>query len=206
MLLLIILPLTAVFVGLHFIIGNHALGELTKDPLRDLGVPYYTGAVSMIGVSMWLGAIFIMLLGWSLFRRSVHRREQAWFLAGFAVLTALLAFDDLFLLHEAVLPELGVPEELTMGFYAAFAAVLFLRFFRLILRHEPLILLASLGMLALSIFIDLLAVHIPFVTRLRLYAVEDGAKVIGILLWLLYVFRFVRRQAEPRPPTDSFAE
>lgn len=189
----IAVPLAVFFTYLAETLDNEVVGWITRDPNGVSGQPFYVGAISTLGVSVWLAATQMMLFGVALAARSSpHRR----FLTGFGLLTGLLALDDMLQLHELVFPvHMGIPEIAVYLFYAASGLFLLFRHLRILLRNEPLIFFSAAGCLALSIFVDLIPSHTPMLWRIANYAWEDGSKFIGICLWATYFGRYVYRLA-----------
>jgi len=93
-------------------------------------------------------------------------------------LTALLLFDDLFLLHEVIFPIFfGIPDEVMLAIYSVLMLFYLLWFGRLVRQSDFLLFVMALGMFSLSIGIDLVSDD---------YLWEDGAKFIGIVSWFAY--------------------
>jgi len=117
--------------------------------------------------------------------------EVSRFLLSGGILTAILMFDDLLLLHEQLLPNrLYIPQNVVLASYALMTAAFLMRFPRFIIQHTnaPGLLLA-LGLFSVSVVVDL------FSTRDRseltvgnaLWALgEDGTKLLGIVGWAAY--------------------
>ena len=105
--------------------------------------------------------------------------HPAVFLGAAGLLTGLLAVDDLFLVHENVLPAFGVPQPVTYGAYAALGLAYLLVSWREILRHNVVLLGAAIVLLGTSALIDWF-VHSDHPSRILL---EDGAKLAGICAW-----------------------
>lgn len=157
---------------------------LMKDPLAVVQLTnqccrFYYGLVSNLGVMIWTTGAAVCLFASVLLFPMVRRRAEAVFFAAAAAFTGWLALDDLFMIHEDVLPQLGVPQLMTYAFYAGTAAAYFLLSWRQILALRPALMASALALLGTSVLIDVLvhtesAVHVFF---------EDGAKLLGILAW-----------------------
>ena len=160
------------------------VADLLRDPLsvaemsQDCCGLYY-GALSNLGVLIWMGAaaacLFAALLvlvtgGWS---------PAAAFLIYGGLLTGLLTVDDLFLLHDYILPHFGVPQLLVYAAYGAVALGYLLLFARQILQHGAVAFLFAGSLLAASVGIDQV-IHSD--APIRIFA-EDGAKLMGIIVW-----------------------
>ena len=150
--------------------------DLLRDPAGQFGFPIYGGIISNVGVSVLTLAAGVAGVG-ALF--GPIRRLR---FAQAALLSALLAIDDQYMLHEVVGPEiLGIPE---IGFFILYGATA-LAILATIgprlshLRHLPLLIAGAA--LAASIAIDL-------VLPMNAYTVlaEDMAKLGGLVIWLVY--------------------
>lgn len=166
------------------------VADLLRDPLsvaelsNDCCGLYY-GAVSNLGVLIWAGGAAVCLFaGLVLHGLSRWSTETAFMLyAGF--LTGLLAVDDLFLLHDFVLPHFGVPQLGIYAAYGALAAIYLVCFRREILARDAAVFLAAGALLATSVGIDQV-IHSE--APIRIF-VEDGAKLLGIILWTAFHVR-----------------
>jgi hypothetical protein len=157
----------------------------TRDPASLAHVPPYFGVFSHLGVLGWWTPVAICLFT----ARSVASRARAFLLAS-AALSALLCFDDLFMLHEEVFAVgLGVPQKLTYAVYMAMIAGYLILFRGYILAGDWGPLALALGVFALAVAVDVVfPPRIPIVTFL-----EDGAKLIGVSLWAGYLWNECRR-------------
>ena len=167
----LVLVLTGVAAEVSSRIGD--VGDLTRDPTAVAGVPWWTGSISRLSNLCWAAAAALNALAAQAAPRS-HRRP----LLLLAALCTMLAVDDTMLVHDAILPTHGVPEDLVLGVYAVVALVLAWWWWKT--RWRPTVLFAFLGgaaALAFSVAADV--VHtLP-------YLLEDGAKLLGIVAWCL---------------------
>jgi hypothetical protein len=84
-----------------------------RDPAAEFGLPFYAGAVSYLGVALMLATAAVLA-----FASSLARDHRMIFIC-VSALSAILAFDDLFLLHEVVGPYiLGIHELVFLSAYA----------------------------------------------------------------------------------------
>jgi hypothetical protein len=101
-------------------------------------------------------------------------------------------FDDLYLLHEEVLPDhLHVPQKLVFAIYGGLVLVFLFRFRRMILDTDFVLLVAAFGFFALSVLVDLFVTPEEF-TVFGLpgrHLIEDGLKLLGIATWATYFVR-----------------
>ena len=155
---------------------------LLRDPAAEFRVPVYAGALSYLGVALLCATSAI-----TVFVAALLRETRSLF-ALVGAFTALLAFDDLFLLHEHVGPKhLGIPE---VAFYALYAGIGLL-VLRLLLGHfgvgPSAGLLVALVSLGLSAATDL---FVPGDTTLHIataaipqIVIEDLFKLAGWAAW-----------------------
>lgn len=184
----VILLISAVLLGstvfLHLWMGI-PVAKLTRDPLAVGQLPVYIGYLSQIGIFFWAAAVAICLFCSAVLARLVIRHRLKRFLLISALLTLLLALDELFMLHETVLPHLGIPERVVMGSYLLFFLLYFARYYRLIWRTDFLPLLTALFFFGVSLLVD----QRPFTNPNLHYLIEDGTKLVGIISWLGYFFQ-----------------
>ena len=169
-----------VFCAATLVVGAYMAGiaplELLGDPASQFGFPVYGGVISKFSVSVL--TLSAAITG---FAAIFGTRKRPRFAAA-ALLSAILAVDDQYMLHEYVGPKIiGVPEVAFFAFYAVVGlAIAWSIGRRLLLLRHAMLLLAGLG-LALSIAIDLL---LP----MSAYTVlaEELAKLGGLVVWLFY--------------------
>ena len=148
---------------------------LTREPQIALDGAFYVGAFSNLGAITFAIPAVACLFAASLL---AGRRQRL--LAAVGALSAFLLADDLFLLHDAVFPRVGIPETLVQAGYLLAIGVIVL-----VYREElGLFLIAgvvlTLAWWALSVFMDtFLNNHALNLVQL----VEDGAKFVGIVVW-----------------------
>lgn len=151
-----------------------------------------TGFVSQLGLMAWSMAAGIYLLG-AVVRGQVNPVSGVLagmdrFLAMGALLTLWLVIDDAFMVHDAVGPRLGVGE---LPFHAItlLGTAAWLWLFRASIRSGPWrILLAALVFLGMSLAVDqFFEVVLPHTVDADWESlIEDGFKLVGVLLWACY--------------------
>jgi hypothetical protein len=162
----------------------------------------YFGAMSNLGILLWSAAASCCAFAW-LVLASPRRSAERPFLGAAALLSAALCVDDFFLLHERVLPALGVAQEIVLVAYAVAGVAYLLVFRREIMDRHALVLLIALACLGASLGIDLL------VKGDVAQILEDAAKFVGIAGWAFFhVLRALEavRAAAPRDesaPADT---
>lgn len=177
---------------------------LFRDSNALMDMPFYSGALSNLGILFWWSAAVVCALTYVLFRKFATPDRSGdtgkYFFLYVSVLTALLALDDLLMIHEEVLPRyLGFPELTLYALYGVAVAVLLLRFWSFILRSNLLLLFLTLSFFGLSVLIDLGMLRFLFGVPGDLDSfLEDGAKLLGIASWLYYLVRFSLAQLSLR--------
>lgn len=181
--------LAVVAVGLVWLNVSFGIGygELTHDPATLTGSPVHFGALSHAGVLIWIAGAAVALFAGSLARAGRGRSGPGRLLTALGLLSLVLAIDDLYLLHEVVLPRLGVPETVVVLGYAVASAAIVIDRREDIVETDYLLAAAASGLFALSVALDLFA---PRIALKGLF--EDGAKLGGILFWTAYLVRTAR--------------
>ncbi|GAB5455523.1 MAG: hypothetical protein Hens2KO_17520 [Henriciella sp.] len=157
---------------------TQTVGELSGDCCH-----IYDGAMSTLGIMLWASTAAISILACLVFARQSNYRA-AWFAGHATVVSAVLALDDAFLLHEVAFPELGIPQVIIIGLIGGLIlSYLWVqrRFFRSPYRW----------LLGLSLFAFAVSVGVDQVFHSILpiwIVVEDGPKFIGIVAWALLHF------------------
>lgn len=169
--------------GLFVIRGQRGLsfGELTRDPAAVSNTLPYVGYLSSIGIVAWTTGGAVPLFTWAVLRPVAAHPM----LLAFGLLTAYLCLDDLFLLHEVVLPyELGIPERLDELVIAVAAGAFVARFRRSITATGAATMLAAaLACLGASALLDLVE---PWGETDNATFIEDSLKFIGIIAWTCF--------------------
>lgn len=180
-------------------ISDVTVRQLTQDPSTVLEAPFYVGAVSNLGNVLWASAASVCLMT-ALALRSLIDPGWRRFLLLSGLLTGVLLVDDLFLVHDEMLPRYaGVSGEL-YGIVYVVAMLAFLVGFRRRLRETNYALLGvALVFFGVSTVVDLGSSRLSeMIAPSIVILVEDGAKILGIGTWLAY-FISVSRQAIARP-------
>lgn len=150
----------------------------------------YDGLISNLGVLLWWAAAsvtgFSALAAVSLSGRIYDILA----LAMAAVFSAWLAIDDLFMVHETVLPLLGMPQPATYALYGTLTCAYIALSWRVVLTAAPMLLLMALSALGMSVVIDILGDHDLGAISDWLhgnmavkFALEDAFKFLGIGFW-----------------------
>ena len=146
----------------------------------------YYGMLSLLSGLLWCaGASIALFAATVLVTRGGEPGTMQFFLS-VGLLTTLLMVDDVFQAHEFFYPRLfGIPEAVTVGFYAALLASHLWLFRRYILALGPGLLIVSLVAFAVGVLTDLLASGVSVWARFG----EDGTKLVGISAWTAFHWR-----------------
>jgi hypothetical protein len=109
-------------------------------------------------------------------------------LATLAVVTSLLAIDDLFMLHETFLTGSLLASAMTPVLYGLVLGTVGIVFRSILLVTAGALPILALGFLGLSAFIDFVHdEHIVWISDASArHLLEDGTKFLGIVTWLLF--------------------
>jgi hypothetical protein len=202
-LLLIYVP---ILVGLSAIVVVYLNTDIPPriffiDPVSEFNAPMYVGLLSNFGVLLWGAAASVCLFGGWLALNSSVNRESGWFLICAGLISAMLMFDDLYLLHEEVFEDhLFIHQKFVILTYVALVLMFLVRFRNLILSTDFVLLLIAFGFLALSVLVDLLVTPEEFTLLGGLpgrHLVEDGLKLTGIATWSFYLIRTSVQEVTP---------
>lgn len=157
--------------------------RLLRDPNAYSVQTFYVGFFSNIGVLAWWTAAVSCLTAAAALHPRGGDAERAAVTAG-GLLSAVLGLDDLFMVHEAFVPDyLGLPELLPLAVYAA-AMLWYLWWFRAFhLAMDVGLLAAALVLFGLSVGADLAYSDAYDGMPVLL---EDGSKFAGICAWAAY--------------------
>lgn len=174
-------PLAVLACTVHLsALRNVPLHQLLRDPLAVARLPYYVGAISNLGVVCWSASLGVALFLACL--RNVAPAARRFFMC-FGALTCLLVMDDLYQLHEEVIPKYGGHDQALLGAYGLLAALLLLGNRRFILSHPYGHLVAALAFFATSVAFDAFNPGVPYALGVL---IEDGAKLLGIVAWAVF--------------------
>lgn len=154
---------------------------LFLDPQAVGDAPWYAGVLSSIGILCWTVSA-VAAAGGAWVAAQTNRPGAASFLAGGAIATAVLLVDDLFLLHSDAMPKLlGTPKLVNIAVVLAPTFVWVLSQREELQRTRHATLASAFGALGLSVVAD------RFLTDPTLgLVIEDGAKLFGIVAWMIY--------------------
>lgn len=148
-------------------------------------MPAYVGFMSQIGIFFWSAAATVCLFAFKLLSGKEDRKELRYFLLISGLISLFLGLDDVFQLHEEVLPNLvGIPQVVVLTSYGIIVLLYVSEFYQLILKTAYVLLIMSVFFFGISLVIDIF--HFPVIYP---YLLEDGAKLIGLISWFVYFFR-----------------
>lgn len=158
-----------------------SLSSLVLDPSYVAGQPWYSGAISNLGILVWSsGVAFAAAGGWVAHR--IGRKSAARFLIGGAFATLVLLLDDAFRLHSGPIGSVAGSKTAAQAVVIAPVAIWLCASYSDIRRTRSYLLFAALASLAASVLVDLIYAPVGD-ARLLL---EDGVKFLGILAWAQY--------------------
>jgi hypothetical protein len=180
--------------GIYAVIQENDFSFYWRDPFAVVNTGPWLGLFSNIGIFLWWMAGVVAVFTGLLLRLAPGQGTKSAFLLSWGTLTAILALDDFFMIHEWVVPTyLPLSDDFMFGVYFVVALFLLVIFRDEIIASPFPIFLFALACFALSIVIDLIGPFRPvdwglsarLVWNLE-YVVEDGLKLIGIVAWLHY--------------------
>ena len=161
-----------------------SVAYFTRDPAITLYGHPFVGALSHIGIIFWCAALGICFFTAAVLRKAkLERLPMFFFVSG--LFTTWLMLDDLFMFHEYVFPEsLGIPQDGILISYVVLMALYLVAYGRLLLNMEYSILLLACGFFAVSMITDIAMEQSDIQ-----FLIEDGAKLFGIVTWLMFFAR-----------------
>jgi len=164
----VVLLLALLFLEIHFNIPDYMF---TRDPAAIANLPFYAGWVSSLGAVLWAAAASI-----ALFTSRMCNGESKRYLITMGLFISWLLIDDLFMMHDGLLPLFGISERIVYLVYA-FIIILIIKYNgKFLMKQNYWILLTAAFFLACSIVIDVkLGQYLPYE-----HIFEDGFKLLGI--------------------------
>ncbi len=191
---IVLYVVTVLFLGLIQIISSNTgipMYMFTRDPIAALDGPLYVGFISNVGVLLWIAAGAICLFSFWVLK--VNFNDKFYFLLFSGLFTIVLCLDDLYQLHEMVLPDyIGIPQKVVFLAYGAITLLYLLKFKSVINKTDYFVFLVALFMFSLSVIVD----QIPKSILANPHLIEDGAKLLGIVSWFIYLTQTCRRRFE----------
>lgn len=210
-LLLFYPPLLAILAGVVVVRFSTEIDvrDLMRDSNSVLDAPFYIGLVSNVGILSWTPGVSIGFFAWAMLGRSRREGREEWrfFFLALSCLGGFLVLDDMFQFHEEIWKSylfdngpFGTGDGLILAGYAVGASFFVFRAWRTVAKTEYSLLFVSFGLLATSQAFDVGILNRWLIPDTGLRAVaEDGAKMLGIATWSLYMAREASRRL-----TDAF--
>ncbi|WP_372768123.1 hypothetical protein [Pseudoalteromonas sp.] len=159
------------------------LSQFVRDPNSIANAPFYNGFYSQLGLFLWFASAALgFFLASALSTVQAKVNLKTFFIAS-GCISLMLGLDDAFLLHEDVFPSLGLPEAIVMMLYGLSILIYLACYFKFIFTTRFLILGCAFFFFALSVGYDMI---LP--AQYHSYAIEDSAKMAGILAWFYYFY------------------
>ena len=163
-----------------------SMPNMTRDVTAIANIHPLSGVLSNLGVLLWCTAAAVCGFA-SFFLRHAQPRSPSRFLLSSSLLSVYLMLDDLFQLHENLLPRyLGLSEKIVISALAVALFAYLIVFRRILWRTNFGALVVALGFLGVSAGEDLILE--TWMWRLGQWAflLEDGAKWLAIVFWCSY--------------------
>lgn len=156
---------------------------MTRDVTAVVDIHPLAGSLSSLGILVWCASASVCLFAaFSLFKTEHVKVSR--FLLSAAGLSMYLMFDDLFQIHEWLVPKyLNISEDFVIAALAVAMLSHLIGFRKIILRTNYLLLLLALGMLGFAVVVDVLFQEWLHNSGDWGFLIEDGAKWLGIASW-----------------------
>lgn len=205
------IPICLLFIGIGIltkIISNLSIPELVSDVATIGKLPFYSGAVSQIGLLIWSSSVTIIFFAYfSLKLQANPRKEALNFLLYSGCLTAYVMLDDTFMLHEEFFSDylMIISEEVVLALIGLAMILLMVFHYREILQNDVGIMAMATVLFVISIAFDFIPKElyqdIYLIEKIQ-HLLEDGAKLAAIVTWTAYYARYSYRLLLA-PPSNS---
>jgi len=155
------------------------LDPLTAAQLSGECCSTYFGFVSTLGVMLWVATAAVCLFSALILFARKSGNALILFSLTAGLLTGWLALDDAFLVHETVMPALGVPQNVVLAIYVVLTLAYVGTSWRTIMANDYWLLALGAGAFIASLAIDTIFKSLDPV----LVQLEDSAKFFGIFCW-----------------------
>ena len=185
--ILIVISPAFIFYLFSLVISSQ-MGIESSLVLRDLRqiceYPFFVGSLSSCGILLWAAAsainLFVYLSG------LVDKLYSKIIMLGF-IFSIILCLDDFFLLHDSY----QIFQDILYPLYSVLALSLFFSIKNKLSSIQVSYLFTSCFLLASSIVLDIFQDFLPF-SYDNVQIFEEGAKFIGIFLWLIFWMDFAK--------------
>jgi len=186
------------FIAVASVCGNIEPAFFCRDPTATLHAHPLTGMQSNISVLAWCVTTTVCIFSHVVLRFRASATTEASFFLWAGLLTFMITIDDLFLIHEDLLHRYfgsWIYGKLLYICYALFSAWFLIRFRRIIIHSEFLMLLLAYLFFAAALMIDIFDER--WLSPWRIFF-EDGFKLLGIVSWGGYLIRLCFRAIQGR--------
>ena len=202
---LIVLITGAILVVLYLAtrVAGISFTDLSRDAAATLDGPWYTGALSNSAVAVLLVGAGIAIFAASLLP-SLESKSRKGLLVALALVVIVVAADDLFMLHEAVFPLVGISSVASFAMYGvALIAVLWI-WRRVIVESTDWVFLALAALaMGFSVAIDVVLEERLFTLPVSGELIEDPAKILGMVFMAYYLVATSRQALLDLMGSDS---
>ncbi|MBM7066739.1 hypothetical protein [Actibacterium sp. 188UL27-1] len=161
---------------------------LMRDPAAQFGFPSYAGLLSHIGIVLLVATCAIT--GFTAMLAHDWNGDSGLLMFRVSVLSGLLAFDDIFMIHES-LPKKG--EVLLFALYGLAVLLIATRVWKVTGRQDIRGLVVAVVFLSLSVLLDVVRLFGPASAML-----EDFFKLAGFGAWWAFWSGFARCSLDAR--------
>lgn len=171
-------------------LADTTLWSLAKDPAEVQRFPPYIGMLSNWDVVLWISTAAICLFGAVILKRGNAPVSTIRFLAVSGIFSLILGIDDLYMLHDFLLPRtLHVPEMLFYLLYLISFGVYLIYFTPQILKYDFLLFIVAI---VFFVFSRKFFIRIPYFHNFN--TTGDMLKYFGIVFWLIFFYRTTLRE------------
>ena len=182
--------------------NNIDLDHFTQDPATIMDTPFYLGFFSYIGILFWAGAAILCFYTRLVLIKTNTSPEHLKFMLSSGMISTLLLFDDLFLLHEEVFPEFfSLSKSIVYVIYVNIILLYLILFRGEWMESEYLILGLACALIGISQFVEYVPMPLPEDSFL-----EDAVKLFGVVTWFIYYARYCFQKTEAVFDEASFRE
>lgn len=165
--------------------------EIIRDTAQITEKSSFLGFLSNIGIWLWVCSVaicFFVLIS----KKDLLNNDHKQLLLFSGILSLVLAVDDFFMIHDRY-----VNQNICYFVYGVLALILLLKYYKIILKIEPVAFILMGFFLMASIGTDIIQEHIPLKYSLT-QIFEEGFKFTGAATWLYFNFRVGAHQPEEK--------
>lgn len=141
-----------------------------------------SGAISNLGAIMWIAGAAVFLFS-GILLHSLQDKRSAAFIGFMGVIALLFGLDDIFLIHDEILPWFGAPEKAVLLAYLCMLGAHTIIFAADILDNRYIALAIAYGLFGVALAEDVF----KFTGSGDLhFFLEDGLRVVGLGAWLYF--------------------